>query len=103
MNLDRTTIRSPVNGYVTNLHLRVGHYATPGKPIFSVLDSDSFWVAAYMEETKLPRFYEGDRSTIKLMGPVPDIQGHVDSVSPGISDVNQANFSGFANVNPVFT
>lgn len=102
LNLDRTIIRSPVNGFVTNLHLRVGDYATPGKPIISVLDSDSFWVAAYMEETKLPRIHEGDSATIKLMGPVPDIQGHVDSVSSGISDVNQANFSGFANVNPVF-
>lgn len=103
LNLDRTTIRSPVNGYVTNLHLRVGDYATPGKPILSVLDSDSFWVAAYMEETKLPCIHEGDRAIIKLMGPVPDIQGHVDSVSAGILDENQSNFAGFANVNPIFT
>jgi multidrug resistance efflux pump len=103
LNLDRTTIRSPVNGYVTNLHLRIGDYATPGKPILSVLDTDSYWVAAYMEETKLPRIHEGDRAVIKLMGPVPDIEGHVDSVSPGISDDNQSKFAGFAEVNPIFT
>ncbi len=103
LNLDRTTIRSPVNGYVTNLHLRVGDYATPGKPMLSILDSDSFWVAAYMEETKLPRIHEGDRAIIKLMGPEPNIIGHVDSVSPGILDENQSHFSGFANVNPIFT
>jgi RND family efflux transporter MFP subunit len=30
VNLERTTIRSPVNGYVTNLTLRIGDYATPG-------------------------------------------------------------------------
>jgi RND family efflux transporter MFP subunit len=103
LNLDRTTIRSTVNGYVTNLHLRVGDYANPGKPILSILDSDSYWVAAYMEETKLPCIHEGDRAIIKLMGPVPDIQGYVDSVSSGILDDNQSNFAGFANVNPIFT
>ena len=103
LNLDRTTIRSPVNGSVTNFHLRLGDYATPGKPLLSILDSDSYWVAAYMEETKLPRIHEGDRAIIKLMGPVPDIEGHIDSVSPGILDENQSHFAGFATVNPIFT
>lgn len=103
LNLERTTICSPVNGFITNLHLRTGDYATPGKPLLSVVDTDSYWVAAYMEETKLPSIHEGDLATIKLMGPLPDILGHVESVSQGISDANQSHFAGFANVDPVFS
>jgi multidrug resistance efflux pump len=103
LNLDRTVIRSPVNGWVINLHARIGDYATPGKPLLSVLDADSFWVAAYMEETKLTHIQEGDRADIRLMGVGPVVQGHVESLSGGIQDENQANFTGLANVNPIFT
>jgi multidrug resistance efflux pump len=103
LNLQRTVIRSPVNGWVINLHARVGDYATPGKPLLSVLDADSFWVAAYMEETKLTHIQEGDRAEIRLMGVGPVVQGHVESLSGGIQDENQANFTGLANVNPIFT
>jgi multidrug resistance efflux pump len=103
LNLDRTVIRSPVNGWVINLHARIGDYATPGRPLLSVLDADSFWVAAYMEETKLTHIQEGDRADIRLMGISPVVEGHVESLSGGIQDENEANFTGLANVNPIFT
>ena len=103
LDLDRTVIRSPVNGWVINLHARVGDYATPGKPILSVLDADSFWIAAYMEETKLTHIEEGNLAEARLMGVGPSIQGHVESLSRGIQDENQANFTGLAAVNPIFT
>jgi multidrug resistance efflux pump len=103
LNLDRTVIRSPVNGWVINLHARIGDYATPGKPLLSVLDADSFWVAAYMEETKLTHIQEEDRAEIRLMGVGPVVEGHVESLSGGIQDENEANFTGLANVNPIFT
>jgi multidrug resistance efflux pump len=44
LNLERTVIRSPVNGYVTNLLARLGDYATVGTKIITVVDADSFWV-----------------------------------------------------------
>jgi RND family efflux transporter MFP subunit len=104
VNLDRTVIRSPVNGYVTNLTLRVGDYATPGQSKLTVVDSDSFWIAGYFEETKLPRIHEGDYAHIRLMGWGPEVAGHVESVSRGISDTNsEVDALGLANVNPIFT
>jgi RND family efflux transporter MFP subunit len=104
VNLDRTVIRSPVNGYVTNLTLRVGDYATPGQAKLTVVDSDSFWIAGYFEETKLPRIHEGDYAHIRLMGWGPEVAGHVESVSRGISDTNsEVDALGLANVNPIFT
>ena len=104
VNLDRTSVRSPVNGYVTNLTLRVGDYATPGQSKLTLVDSDSFWIVGYFEETKLPRIHVGDYAHVKLMGWGPEIAGHVQSLSRGIADANsEDNSLGLANVSPIFT
>jgi multidrug resistance efflux pump len=104
VNLERTTIRSPVNGYVTNLTLRIGDYATTGQSKLTVVDSDSFWVAGYFEETKLPSVHEGDYAHIRLMGWGPEIAGHVVSISRAIADTNNnVSEQGLANVDPIFT
>jgi multidrug resistance efflux pump len=104
VNLDRTIIKSPVNGYVTNLTLRVGDYATPGQVKLSLVDSDSYWIAGYFEETKLPNIHVGDYAHIRLMGWGPEVAGHVESVARGISDTDSGNgYLGLENVNPIFT
>jgi multidrug resistance efflux pump len=104
VNLDRTIIRSPVNGYVTNLILRIGDYATPGETKMTLVDSDSYWIVGYFEETKLPRIHEGDYAHVRLMGWHPEIAGHVESFSRAIANTNSnPNFEGLANVDPIFT
>ncbi len=103
LNLDRTVIRSPVNGYVNNLRLRVGDFATIGQTKLSVIDSDSFWISGYFEETKIPRIHEGDSAEIELMGMSETIRGHVESICRGIADSNgEADTQGMQKVNPVF-
>ncbi|HWZ60427.1 MAG TPA: HlyD family secretion protein [Gemmatimonadaceae bacterium] len=102
--LRRTVVRATVNGYVTNLELRVGDYATEGRPALTVVDEDSFWVTAYLEETKVPFVRVGDPATVELMGVGRHIQGHIESIGRGIADENaQSNALGLPNVNPVFT
>src|SRR6202012_3562302 len=96
-------IRSPVNGWIVNFHTRVGDYASPGQPILTVLDSDSFWIAAYIEETRLAHVQPGDRADIRLMGIGRGVEGHVESLGGGIQDENEANFTGLPSVNPIFT
>ena len=104
LNLDRTVIYSPVNGYVTNFEMRIGDYAHPGETMLSVVDEDSFWVSAYFEETKIPRVHEGDVARIKLMGVGPELEGRVDSISRGIADTNTTKGSqSLPDVDPVFT
>src|SRR5262249_30663434 len=68
IDLRRTQVRSPVNGYVTNLLLRVGDFAHEGATNISVIDTDSYWIDGYFEETKLARVCIGDRVEAKLMG-----------------------------------
>ena len=104
VNLDRTDVRSTVNGYVTNLQLRVGDYANTGTANISVVDSDSFWVAGYFEETKLGSFRVGDPAKIYLMGYDQPIIGHVESITRGISDQNATvSTQGLPSVQAVYT
>jgi multidrug resistance efflux pump len=104
LDLRRTVIRSPANGYVTNLLARLGDYATVGQRLISVVDADSFWVDGYFEETSLGKIHDGDPTTVKLMGYSQLVRGHVDGVSRGINVPNaQPNQAGLASVNPIFT
>src|SRR6516165_1064325 len=104
VNLDRTEIRSPVNGWVTNLLAQLGDYATVGQNKISLVDADSFWVDGYFEETNLGAIRVGDPASIKLMGYSQIVRGHVGSIARGINVSNaQPNGEGLANVNPIFT
>jgi multidrug resistance efflux pump len=104
VNLQRTEIRSPVNGWVTNLLAQLGDYATVGQNEISVVDADSFWVDGYFEETNLDRIQVGDPASVKLMGYSQIVRGHVGSIARGINVANaQPNGQGLANVNPIFT
>ena len=104
VNLERTQIRSPVNGWVTNLLTQVGDYAIVGGNVISVVAAESFWIDAYFEETKLPSIHDGDPAKIKLMGHREIILGEVGSLARGIMVANaQPDPAGLANVNPIFT
>jgi RND family efflux transporter MFP subunit len=104
VNLQRATIRSPVNGYVTNLLAQVGDYATARQSIISLVDADSYWVDGYFQETALDEINVGDQATVKLMGYSDLLKGHVASIARGITVANATRGqSGLADVNPIFT
>ena len=104
INLKRTQVRSPVNGYVTNLLLRVGDFANTGTANVSVIDADSYWIDGYFEETKMAHVCVGDRAEASLMGYRDPIVGQVESVTRGISVSNAApSTQGLPNVDPVYT
>ena len=104
INLQRTEVRSPVNGIVTNLLLREGDYAHQGATNVSIIDADSYWIDGYFEETKLARLCVGDRAEAMLMGYSAPITGHIATVTRGISVSNAAaSTQGLPNVDPVYT
>jgi multidrug resistance efflux pump len=104
INLQRTEVRSPVDGYVTNLLMRVGDFARAGTPNLSVIDEHSYWIDAYFEETKLTNVHVGDSVEAKLLGYEAPIKGKIESITGGISAPNAANAAqGLPNVDPIFT
>src|SRR6202007_811180 len=84
INLKRTQVRSPVNGPVTNLLMRVGDYAHAGATNISVIDADSYWIDGYFEETKMANICIGDRAEAQLMGYRDPIVGRVERVTRGV-------------------
>jgi multidrug resistance efflux pump len=103
LNLDRTVIRAPVNGFVTNLTLDVGQYASVGTRVMALIDSDSYRVTGYFEETKIPVVKPGYNVEIYLMGGAAPLRGHVESVSRGITDRdNPAGPEMLVAANPTF-
>lgn len=90
LNLARATVRSPIDGYVTNLRLRPGDYATAGATKVAILDASSFWITGYFEETKIRDVRVGSPVQIKLMGFDQAVSGHVESIGRGIENSNDA-------------
>ncbi|MCW5298553.1 HlyD family secretion protein [Herbaspirillum lusitanum] len=102
LNLDRTKVYAPVDGYITNLSVRRGDYASAGAAKIAIIDSHSFWVYGYFEETKLPYVAVGDKAKIQLINGAT-LRGHVDSISRGIYDRdNPQSRELLADVNPTF-
>ncbi|MXP65996.1 HlyD family secretion protein [Roseomonas sp. M0104] len=103
LNLERTEIRAPADGTITNLTLRPGAYVAAGSPVLALVDAGSLHVQGYFEETKLPRIHVGDPVEVRLMGlPGTSLPGHVESIAGGVADREQT--SGLvASVNPTFS
>ena len=105
LDLDRATVRARVNGLVTNLGLRPGDYVQTGKPVFALVDTDSYYVVGYFEETKLDEFRIGDKARVTLLGNDDRaILGHVDSITGGIDDrESQPSNNELPNIQPTFS
>lgn len=103
LNLDRADVRAPASGILANFELKPGNYVSAGKPVAALVDTSTFYVSGYFEETKLPRIHVGDRVEVHVMGEDRLLYGHVDSFASGIEDRDRAVGSSLlANVNPTF-
>ena len=103
-NLERTLVRAPVAGTVSNMSLQPGVYLTAGKPALALVYDRSMRVEGYFEETKLPAIRVGDPASIYLMGVADEIEGHIQSIAGGVEDRERVGADGqLANVNPSFT
>jgi RND family efflux transporter MFP subunit len=103
LNLERSTVTAPVNGIVTNFGLLPGRYVTAGAPIMAIIDSDTFRVEGYFEETKLRNVHVGDRASVRLIGDPRVLTGHVESIASGIEDQSRSTSNDLlASVNPTF-
>ncbi len=85
-NLSKTKIVAPTDGYITNLSARKGNYATSGTPLVALVDSHSFYVLGYFEETKLRHIKIGDRADIVLYAGNVPLNGQVESIGRAIED-----------------
>jgi multidrug resistance efflux pump len=98
LKLSWTSMHAPFDGYITNLDVNEGAFGFSGTPIAAFVDSGSFRVDGYFQETKLKHIRPDDRATITLMShPDMELTGVVDSIGyavnpPGIADTEGASY-----------
>ena len=104
LNLEFTRVKAPVDGYVTNLNLRLGSQAVENQPALALVDVNSYWIHGFFRETDIEGIRIGDRAIITLMS-YPDIplKGRVDSLGWGIAqDDGSTGFDLLPNISPTF-
>ena len=85
LNLGYTKVYAPVDGYLTNVNTSPGAYVHAGDQLLALVDSSSFWIAAYFKETQLPSIKPERTVKITVMGYRDQpFEGRVNSVAWGI-------------------
>lgn len=64
LDLERTRLVSPVQGFVLADNLDTGEFAPVGTPVVTVADLTNVWVRAYVNETDLGRVKLGQPATV---------------------------------------
>jgi multidrug resistance efflux pump len=76
---------SPVDGYLTNINTSPGTYVAAGQQLLALVDTATFWVAAYFKETQINHVQPGDKVRVTLMGHTRQpFEGEVASTAWGI-------------------
>ena len=86
LDFEFTRIRAPVDGYVTNLNLRIGSQAVTNQPALALVDINSYWVHGFFKENSIEDIRAGNKAIITLMTyPDTPLEGYVDSLGWGIA------------------
>ncbi|MEZ2584059.1 p-hydroxybenzoic acid efflux pump subunit AaeA [Kluyvera intermedia] len=90
LDLDRTVIRAPADGWVTNLNVYTGEFINRGSTAVALVKQHSFYVMAYLEETKLEGVRPGYRAEVTPLGSNHVLKGTVDSVAAGVTNASSS-------------
>ncbi|MGF6934223.1 membrane fusion protein (multidrug efflux system) [Paraburkholderia sp. UCT70] len=82
LNVEYTTIRSPIDGYVGNRTARVGLLANTGVSLLTVVPASGLWIDANFKEDQLRKMHSGDSVDVELDASSTKLHGVVDSLAP---------------------
>ena len=104
LNLEFTQVKAPVDGYVTNLNLRLGSQAVANQPALALVDVKSFWIDGFFRENYIEDIRAGDRAIVTLMTyPDKPLEGRVDSLGWGIAQQDgSTGYDLLPNISPTF-
>ena len=85
LDLERTTIRAPMDGVVENAdNLHVGQMAVTGLGMLSLVHSKTAWVEANFKEKDVGRMVPGQKAKIEVDAyPGQEFDAHVESIGAG--------------------
>lgn len=104
LNLGFTKVSAPVDGFITNLNMRVGTQVVANQPVVALVDQHSFWIEGFFKETDIRDVSTGDKATVSLMSyPDQPLQATVESIGYGIAHKDgSTGVSLLPNVTPTF-
>ena len=104
LNLEFTVIKAPVDGYVTNINLRVGSQTVANQPVLALVDVNSYWIDAFFRETLIAEIESGNEAVVTLMSyQNTPIEGYVESIGWGISpDDGTTGYELLPSISPTF-
>jgi membrane fusion protein (multidrug efflux system) len=83
LNISKTVVHAPQDGWITKRNVEKGTYVTPGQQVFSIV-SPEVWVTANFKESQLAYMRPGQAVRIDVDAyPKLDLRGHVDSIQLG--------------------
>ena len=86
LNLERCTVKTPFDGYVTNLNISEGEYAKPGVPVFTLIDNRTWYVVSNYRESELKSIRPGKHVDVYVMSqPLRRFDGIVESLGFGVA------------------
>jgi ABC exporter DevB family membrane fusion protein len=90
--LDKTIVRSPIDGTVIERYLDEGEGVTPEIPILAIADLSKIWVNAEVDETDIGRVHFGEKAQVTSNAyPGQIFQGRVSEI---------ANYAGARKIRP---
>ncbi|GAB2646042.1 HlyD family secretion protein [Vibrio panuliri] len=104
LNLSFTQVTAPVDGYITNLNLRIGSQVVANQPVVALVDKNSYWIEGFFKETDINDVVAGASATVNLMSyHGQPLSAKVDSIGYGIAHKDgSTGVSLLPNVNPTF-
>ena len=86
LDLARTKVTAPAGGLVTDLRIDVGHFASAGSPVLTLIAMRDLWIDADLTENNLGNIDVGDEVAIALdVLPGRVFKGRVRSIGRGVS------------------
>lgn len=104
LNLSFTKITAPIDGFITNLNLRIGSQVVANQPMVALIDKHSFWIEGFFKETDIQNVSAGEKATVTLMAYSDQpLAAQVTSIGYGISHKDgSTGVSLLPNVTPTF-
>ena len=84
-DLRNATLTAPFDGLIVGLQIAEGEYATVGRPLFTLIKTNSWYVVGDFRETELAHIHIGDPATAWVMESAGRrMSGRVESIGWGV-------------------
>jgi multidrug efflux pump subunit AcrA (membrane-fusion protein) len=82
--LNYSTVRSPIDGVVTDRPLFPGEMAQAGQPLITVMDTSMLLAKVHLPQTQIAGLHVGDKAAVTVQGADQSADGSLSLISPAL-------------------